>query len=308
MLTEDEKQVRELVELAKQGNGRAQQLYHQLYFNALPEPVDASANLLRQVREMLLKEPGNGEETTMAVTLSGLEAPSNALAFRLEMASLGEKARLEVTVEAVAKPDPRKPIADVKYRLWQYDGTDPSPALPPPPEDVVQQILGIALPTYDEEVSWAAASHVAAALGPQRAGEVLAVAVHPPPVPPGSTALAWLPRVQHAVLQVAAQLDEGWEGSARREALLSALLGPQDWITQAAIRAMTRVARENETHSPAIGEAFQQLADHRPYPGFCCWEHTLYQHWVELPHLFPGEREELQKKLKAIEAEAQAEG
>jgi len=300
MLTEDEGQVRELVDLAKKGNGRAQQLYNQLYFNALPEPVDASANLLRQLREMLLKEDDETSGTTVKVTLSGLEAPSNTLAYRLEMEALGEEVGLDLTVEAVAKPDPRVPIAPVKYLLWTYDGTDPSPALPPPSEEVTSRIAEIARPPYDDDVSWAAASHAAEALGPQSAGEVLAVMVHPPPVPEGSTALAWLPRVQHAAMQVAAQLDQGWEGSARRDALFSALLGPQDWTTQAAIRALARLGRENEAFAPDIGEAFQQLANHRPIPGFCCWEYTLYENWLELPHLFPKEREELQKKLKKL--------
>lgn len=304
MLSEDERQVRELQDLAKKGNGRAQQLYHQLYFNALPEPVDATANCLRQIREMLLKEPQKGEGSTMSLTVSGLEAPSNTLAFRLEMEALKQDLRLDITVEEVAKPDPRVPIAEVKYLLWRYDGTDPSPVLPPPGKDVVQRIAAIARLPYDEDVCWAAASHVAEALGPERVEEVLATMVHPPAVPEGATALAWLPRVQHAAMQVAAQVDEGWDGSVRREALLSVLLGPQDWVTLAAVRALTRIARENEAYSPGIGEAFQQLADHRPYPGFCCWEQTLYQNWLELPHLFPREREELQKKLQEIEADA----
>jgi len=303
MLTEDERQVHELVDLAKKGNGRAQQLYHQLYFNALPEPVDASANLLRQIREMLLKEDDKTSGTTVKATLSGLEAPSNTLAYRLEMEALGKEVGLDVTVETVAKPDPRVPITNVRYLLWRYVGTDPAPVPAPPSPEIVQRIADLARLPFDDDASWAAASYVAEALGPQRAGEVLAVMVHPPAVPPGSTSLAWLPRVQHAAMQVVAQLDEGWEGSARREALLSALLGPQDWITQAAIRAMTRLGRENESFAPDIGDAFQQLADHRPLPGFCCWEHTLYQNWLQLPHLFPGEREKLQKKLKEIEAE-----
>jgi tetratricopeptide (TPR) repeat protein len=303
MLTEDERQVRELLDLARKGNGRAQQLYNQLYFNALPEPADATANCLRQIREMLLKEPGKGEGSTMSLTVSGLEAPSNTLAFRLEMEALQQNLRLDVKVEKVAQPDPRVSITEIKYLLWKYDGTDPSPGLPPPGPDVVRRITELARMPYDEDACWAAASHVAEALGPARVAEILAVMVHPPAVPEGATALAWLPRVQHAAMYAAAQVDAGWDGSVRREALFSVLLGPQDWSTEAAIRALTRIARENETYAPAMGEAFQQLADHRPRGGYCWWEHTLYQCWLELPHLFPGEREELQKKLKEIQAE-----
>jgi hypothetical protein len=193
----------------------------------------------------------------------------------------------------------------VKYLLWKYDGTTPSPALPPPPPGHVRRIGELAAAPFDEQANWAAASWVAEELGPERVGEILAVMVHPPPVPEGGTALAWLPRVQLAAAQVAAQVDGGWDGSVRREALLSVLLGPSDWTTEAAIRVLARLGRENEVFAPDIHDAFQQLADDRPNLGHCCWEHTLYSRWLDLPHLFPKEREELQRTLRAIEARAE---
>jgi hypothetical protein len=132
-------------------------------------------------------------------------------------------------------------------------------------------------------------------------GEVLATMVHPPPVPASDSALSWLPRVQLTAAQVAGQVDSGWEGSARAEALLSVLHGPSDWATQAAIRVMARLGRENEAFAPDIHDAFQKLADSRPNIGHCCWEELLFSSWLELPHLFPNERESLQKTLKEIE-------
>jgi hypothetical protein len=130
---------------------------------------------------------------------------------------------------------------------------------------------------------------------------VIATMVHPPPAPAGKTALAWLPRVQLAAAQVAAHVDTGWDGSARRDALLSVLHGPSDWATEAAIRALSRLGVENEAFAPDIGDAFQVLANHRPNTGYCCWERSLFQHWLDLPHLFPNEREEMQKELKKME-------
>ncbi|MCC2668491.1 MAG: repeat protein [Armatimonadetes bacterium] len=303
MLTEDERHLKALIELANKGNGRAQQLVNQAYVIALPEPVDATANVLRQLRDSLAEQAEQGPGGSVKLSISSIEAPSNTLAFQLEMAALGADLQLETEVEAIPQPDPRQPITEVRYLLWRYEGTDPFPALPPPAPDVVEQIREIALAPYDEDRSWAAASHAAEALGPDRAGEILAVMVHPPPVPEGSTALAWLPRVQQTAAHALAHLDEGWDGSVRREALLSALHGPQDWATIAAIRALARLGQENEAFSPQIGEAFQLLADHRPEPSYCCWEYPLYQYWVSLPHLFPGEREELHAKLQQIEAE-----
>ncbi len=96
-------------------------------------------------------------------------------------------------------------------------------------------------------------------------------------------------------------MDDGWEGSTRREALRSILLGPQDWPTNAAIEILTRLAREREAIAPDVHDAFQLLADHRPDFGACPWELCLYRHWVELPHLFPKEKEDLQRTLKELE-------
>src|SRR5262249_37658773 len=90
--------------------------------------------------------------------------------------------------------------------------------------------------------------------------------------------------------------------SARREALLSVLLGPTDWATEAAIRALAHVGREEEAYAPDIHDAFQQLADHRPNLGHCCWDRTLFQSWLALPHLYPQGREALQRTLRQIES------
>ena len=95
---------RELTELARQGNQRARQLYHQLRSTALPEPADASANVLRQIRESLLKEDAPTGAGTMSLRLSCLEAPSNALAFRLEMAARQDRIRQGITGPDLSVP------------------------------------------------------------------------------------------------------------------------------------------------------------------------------------------------------------
>src|SRR5262249_21321641 len=77
-LTNDERPLRELVELAKKGNQRARQLAQQAFWGGLPEPADATANMLRQFRERILTDPKNAPIGGEArVTLSSLEAPSN---------------------------------------------------------------------------------------------------------------------------------------------------------------------------------------------------------------------------------------
>jgi tetratricopeptide (TPR) repeat protein len=299
-LSDEERHLEELIKLAKGGNERAGQLCNQAFGGGLPEPADASANGLRQIRDAVLQDPKNAPTGEVSLTVTCLEAPSNFLAFRLEMDALGQETTLKAAFERVPQPDPRQPISEVKYQLWKYDGTDASPGLPLPGEDVVKRIAELAAAPFDEAAGWAAASRTAEAVGKDRVGEALATMVHPPAVPDGWSALAWLPRVQHAAAQVAAQVDAGWEGSIRREALLSVLHGPQDWATEAAIRALARLGRENEAWAPDIHDAFQKLADHRPDAGYCCWERTLYEYWLMLPHLFPQEREAMQKILRKM--------
>jgi hypothetical protein len=229
------------------------------------------------------------------------EAPSNYLAFRLEMKALRRNPALNVTVKSVAKPDPRESIGTQKYLLWEYTGTDAIPGLSPPGDDIALRIGKPASLPYDDQANWAAASHVAERIGQERMPEILAVMIHPPAMPADEHALSWLPRVQLAAAQVIGQMGEDWRGSARRDALFSVLLGPGDWATNAAIRVLARLGREHEPIAPDIHEAFQQLRSHRPNDGYCCWEHTLFRHWLELPCLFPRERKELQEALRKIE-------
>jgi hypothetical protein len=120
-------------------------------------------------------------------------------------------------------------------------------------------------------------------------------------MPPATHALAWVPRIQHTVAQVLAQIDTGWEGSARRSALLSVLLGPTDWTTSAAIAALAWIARREPALSQDIHRQFEILERHIPTSGYCCYAETLYEHWAELPYLFDSEREALLTKRKALE-------
>jgi tetratricopeptide (TPR) repeat protein len=299
-LTGDDQLMRRLVDLAKAGNGRAADLYNFEFFNGLPEPVDATANLLRQLCDSIQENASEAPTGNVKLTISGVEAPSVYLAFRMEMARLQRDMQLEVNVQSITRPDPRWPVEEVKYRLWDYEGTEARPGLPPPDGEVSAKIAKLAETPFDDAANWASASALAAELGPQRAQDLLAVMVHPPATPGDQSTLVWLPRVQHTAMQVIAHLDDGWENSVRRPALYSALFGPMDWITEAAIRVLARLGAEYEPIAPDIHDAFQRLAKHRPADGYCCWERTLFTHWSELPHLFPAEREYISNYLEKL--------
>ena len=119
--------------------------------------------------------------------------------------------------------------------------------------------------------------------------------------------LTWLPRVQFVAAAATAQTEEGWENSSRREALYSVLHGPMDWTTDAAIRALTQLGLENPAFALDIHEAFQLLAEHQPDRGHWGWVRLLYSCWLQLPHLFPPEREKMQQILREMDRKAKAE-
>jgi tetratricopeptide (TPR) repeat protein len=310
-ITDEDKFRRELISFANKcpGNARAQYLCQEAYGGGLPEPVDATANLVRQFREMIRKEPDSfSPGSKLSINISSLEAPSNYLAFRLEMAALQRDVHLQVTVKSETNPDPRECIAKVQFPLWQYDGTDASPGLPSPGKDLAAKVAEIAEKPFDFLAYWASSSWLGNEVGADRIEELLAVMVHPPAVPSGMNALTWLPRVQFVAAAAAAHVEESWEKSMRREALLSILHGPMDWTTQAAIRVLTRLALENEALTLDIHEAFQLLAEHRPDCGHWGWVRLLYKSWLQLPHLFPPEREKMEHILREMDAEAKNKG
>ena len=299
-LTGDDAWLDRVFEAAKAGNRRANQLWFAAR-DAIPESRDASANAIQRVRAAWLKSPPKSANAggNIEIALSTLEAPSNRLALALEVASFGQNARLDVKIQSLPARDPRLPVAPVDYLLWRYDGTDPVPALPPPPADIAARIAALAAEPYDPERNWAQASHVGEALGPGQIEAILATMVHPPPVPRDTYALAWLPRVQLAAAQVLAWIDEGWDGSARRPALLAVLYGPFDWTTCAAIRVLAQIAREERAYALDIHRCFEELERHLPTEGHWDWVEVLYREWRALPFLFDRERDELKRKEAA---------
>ncbi len=301
--TGDEKHLRAMIDFARAAgnNQRANFLWELASGGGLPEPCDASANLLRQVRDQILTDPGQAPKGEMRMTLTSLEAPSNYLAFRMEMEALHHDAALQVVSAHVPTPDPREPTAPVKYLLWKYDGFNATAALPPPEGDVTAAIGRIAVKHFDYETYWAAASQAAGRLGVSRASEILATLVHPPRTPPEVSTLAWLPRVHFAACACLAHLDEGWEESVRRDALLSVLHGPMDWTTDAAIRVLAYLGYQEPALAPDIHDEFQKRYDSYPSHGYWSWRRTLLQCWPWLPHLYDQEREEMRKQLRALD-------
>jgi len=104
-------------------------------------------------------------------------------------------------------------------------------------------------------------------------------------------------------MQIIAQHGVDWENSLRRSLLYSALLGPSDWATSAAIRALAWVSVTQRPHALDIHQHFERLEAWRPDSGYCCWLGPLYQSWLELPILSDREREALNGKFRKLNDE-----
>jgi tetratricopeptide (TPR) repeat protein len=281
------------------GNHRAHALLFR-EFGAIAESADASADTLRQMRaRWLATPPGAPLDAVKAPALSTPEAPSARLAMALEHAAFGLVPAFERDDGHVPADDPRRAVADVAFPLWTHDGTRAAPALPAAGPATTALIADLASQRYHPHDNWAQASHVAALLGPDAAAQVLAVMVNPPPVPAGTHALAWLPRVQLAAAMVVGQIDAGWEGSQRRAALHSLLFGPADWTTTAGIRVLGWIARSEPAHAQDIHRMFEERERHLPSEGHWDWVAQLYREWQTLPWLSDDEREVLKGRLAA---------
>ena len=98
------------------------------YIHFLPEPTDATANVLRQLTEHFEQADDLGGEIKIAVNL--LESPSNDLATELLFQAYNSDCKLKRKVGGVPKPDPRK--SKTKFKLWKYWFKTASPAVPRP--------------------------------------------------------------------------------------------------------------------------------------------------------------------------------
>jgi len=246
-----------------------------------PEPGDAAADLLRAWRsDWPARPPDPATWAPPRLVLAALEAPSGQLAVALQLAAQGLPPDIDVTLQSPPQgADPRVPVSEVDHLLWRYEGLQAVPALPPPDPAIAALVAALAAQPWHPQDNWAQAAQVAGRLGPAAVPHLLAAMIHPSSLPAGTSALEWLPRLQVAAAQVVAQIDTGWDGSLRRSALRSLLLGPADWTTAAAVDVLARIARDEPEHAQDIGRLFEHRARHRCALGHWDWVDRLAQAW-----------------------------
>jgi hypothetical protein len=231
------------------------------FLSYLPDPDDATINLLRRVDEK------NADAATFTIGLSSLESPSARLAFQLYQIEKYGNSKLVISVGEIQKPDPRIPHQPVEFVLWKYEGTEPKPAFPPPSAGTGEFLGAIAASPFERGKWIAAAWALAGKLGAQRAGDLLGAMLYPPPRPPSLKIWDWVHRIQIASAYTVAFLDPGWENSVRKRCLFSLARGPMDWTVGAAVLALGAVAERESGTAPSIGALYLELLGSLPRPG-----------------------------------------
>jgi tetratricopeptide (TPR) repeat protein len=270
------------------------------YVHYLPEPSEASINLLRRLLERFATQPPAPGDA-LSVTLSGPEAPSCRLAIDRQLVFSAFDIRVQFTVKAVPTPDPRTSDPRAEHVLWEFDGFDARPALPPPRADVADTVARLAQTPFHLHDWRRRAREAAARLGPDAERSLLAVMVHPPVQQGEARSWVWIQAVQTAAALLIAHLDRGWAGSARRRLLLSLLRGPMDWTVDAAIIALSAIVEEDSDAALEAPHLFLELEGRIPDAGHCCYEYALMCHWMRLPGLAPAERDALVERRRRIE-------
>ncbi|SEL66280.1 hypothetical protein [Streptacidiphilus jiangxiensis] len=211
---------------------------------------EATTNALRQ----FLRSPDIGPDHRLSVVTSAVEAPSSALTL------LQAFPNAELEFRSIPRPDPRQPLSPVTTRIWRYRGSVAEPAVPAPSAQAQEAVRAVA------EYAWpslpAAYDH-AVRLATVPPADLLGVLAHPPlpreddqgRVLAANAPDLWVRAVQtFACLGIAHHGTDGpWPESERRQILTDLLMGPEDWVTEAAGLALVAVAWSDPATREDVG-------------------------------------------------------
>lgn len=248
----------------------------QAFVDYHPGPGDATAHFADETMARAAGDPQGANGDTVTVTVSHLESPSVQTAWRLRMAELGISLTLQTFFEAVQSPDPRVPKGQVDFVVWSYEGTTAQPAVGAPDPRAAEAVAAIAAQRYHLPTWGDAAMATARQFGDAWAQHLLATMLHPPPAPDHVHPLDWVPRIQVAAALVVAMTPNGYR------VLQSLALGPVDWCVDAAIVALSELARRNPAALASVEQLFGYLRAQIPKEGFTCYAYPLACTWLRL--------------------------
>ncbi|MBI4702549.1 MAG: hypothetical protein HY744_15625 [Deltaproteobacteria bacterium] len=250
----------------------------QPYQTVLPGPSDASAAAARQILAELgqiVRCCGRGAQVGLSLSARYPESPSVGVAFDAGLRALGASGTLSVEAAQAPEPDPRLDKAPTAYRIWAYEGSTPRKIYGQADPGVQQAVAAIAGQLFRREIWDPAARQLASSLGPGAVHALMAVLTDPPLPPPDSfDGVYWTYRCQIATAVVLSHLGPHPHEPACG-ALQSLLYGPSDWVSAAAIVALTWRAQQDPAARPGVEATFRWLRPQIPAQGYCPWEIVL---------------------------------
>ena len=73
-----------------------------------------------------------------------------------------------------------------------------------------------------------------------------------------------------------------------------------DWSVEAAVIALALIGQENGEAEAEIVALYKDLLRNAPRSGYTCYLDTLLWASLQLPHLPPKERSEIQQRLRSL--------
>lgn len=266
------------------------------FVNWLPAPTESILKVARRATE---SEPGS---KLVSLSSSALEAPSALYAANWHLGLADLDPLPEITVSKLQNPDPREPLGNVPFQLWTYHDNTPRSSLPKPLEDVAKVVTKLALEPYHLDAWWAYSRYEIQGLlesfdSAVIAENLLSTMVHPPNLPSGQTPWQWLQRIQisAALLLGRVEFPEEAESYDLNQSKLACLLkGPADWTVNAAILALTQVARSQKATLDQVAKLFSERLQTIPDNGPVCYTYPLICNTLRLPGLSESTKTQLE--------------
>ncbi len=263
------------------------------YIDYIPEPEEASINVLKQV---IQNNPPLDKGGSINLNLSNTEAPSAINSFRLYLNDFrrGKNSPvLNLTVESIPDKDPRKGIKEDYLKLWNFDENIETPCFTEVSDEVCDLIYDMANSQYDFFNWYKNAQDVSKKLNKDSINELIAIMLNPPIPPDGFTPWRWIKHIQYASVFVIANLDIYY--------LFLICEGQIDWPIEPAVVYLANEVNINPLIRNNVFSVFYSLLNRVPRGSYCFYLYAVVYNWLMVKDLNDELKGSLEKWKKNLE-------